>query len=228
MDLSRSVNVKMLSILQFLKIFQISSILQRGVMDVMSDIVKAFKMAQMEKEDEAVFKGISGVTSVESIFGNANSTIVVMPTGDTAFSDLSYDNIVDLSEALTTYNERGAKFFGSKYVMGLIRKLKDSNGLPIFKDGHVDLVNNAGIYGEFIKLDNTIAPSSGDSGVSKTFLGFGNLKNYKFRQYRQPIFASIQDTTNFRKGQTTLGMQVRVGGGNSTPSAIALLKTPAS
>lgn len=96
---------------------------------------------------------------------------VTMDSGSTAFSNLSSTNLSNMIAALDGVRKTGARFMMHGSVLHYVRDLKDTNGRPIFMDGHIGAGVPGTIFGypysEVIKCPDT-------SGANTAFLGFGN------------------------------------------------------
>ena len=88
-----------------------------------------------------------------------------------AGANLAYDDLVDLYYDVPEQYRANASFLTSPAGMKLIRKLKDTNGLPVFN------VNDNTIFGRPL-LESTDIPSNLGSGTDETEIYFGDLKEY--------------------------------------------------
>jgi len=127
--------------------------------------------------DDKMFEGL-GTDSpfiCSGILSAACGNSVTMASGSTAFSQLSSTNLSEMIAALDGVRKAGAKFYMNGAVIHYIRDLKDTNGRPIFMDGHIGTGVPPAIfgypYGESIKMVST-------SAANTAFLAFGNLKNF--------------------------------------------------
>lgn len=96
--------------------------------------------------------------------------------------DFDYDNLVTLIQALPPRYRRNAKLFASTSAIELMRKLKDTNGMPLWRDADTTVTRPQGIIGyevvEVPQMDAVGADSKsvafGDMGLAYTFVSHDN------------------------------------------------------
>lgn len=109
---------------------------------------------------------------------------------NTADTEWSYDDIIDLKRSLKSGYRQNAKFVMSSTTLGMVEKIKDKNGRPIFKD----------------ETDNGTQKLSGKpvieyDNVPDGMIIFGDFEYYYFNFVK--AFEIAKDTSvGFKSGKT--------------------------
>jgi HK97 family phage major capsid protein len=127
--------------------------------------------------DNMMFNGV-GTDSpfiCSGILSAACGTDVTLESTSTAFSQLSSTDLSEMIAALDGVRKAGARFYMNGAVLHFIRDLKDTNGRPIFMDGHI----GAGVPGTIFGYPYTEAIKMVSTSASNTaFMAFGNLQHF--------------------------------------------------
>ena len=144
--------------------------------DVVSWFMELFATGQGQELDEQVLVGtgtpISGIMINACVSTAGNE--VVMPVGSTSFSNLSYDDLINVLCSIPPRLRRGAKWYASPEVFCAIRKLKDSDGNPLW--GPMALAQPGTLHG-YPYWESEVAPTASPA-ASTAFLVFGNMKHF--------------------------------------------------
>lgn len=124
-----------------------------------------------------------------------------------------YDDLVDLIDSLdAAYLDRpGLAFMLSQNMRRVVRKIKDSQGRPIWTPNY-----DAGISGEFtdtllgypVKLNNDMA----SPGANAKSIAFGDLSQYLIRDAMEVTMFRFDDSAYIKAGQVGYLAWARTGG----------------
>lgn len=149
---------------------------------------------------------------------------VVMGSGHPGFDDLTTDDIVDLiDDVVYAKYMRDSRFYMSPAVLHVIRKLKNANGDPIFRD--LEGGGPGRLIGYPVVLSDEMPTTS---AASTSFIIFGNLQFYALGERVKPQF-SFFDKTSYRvtNGQVFFSIRARYAFMGLIDSAFAKLTTSA-
>lgn len=169
----------------------------------------------------------SNAAPFTGILHNANVNVVTMGAGNGSFSNVGWEDLIDLENAVTSETgHQGAGYIMSRYVFNILRKLKDDNGQPVFMPptGAIPGSINGRPY-----ILSEVMPGSADDAASTAFIIYGNLKHWlmgervgmDMRVYRDTIRAVDYD-------QVFLRFRVRAAFDEGLPDAFSRLVTAAS
>lgn len=125
---------------------------------------------------------------------------------------VTYDDLVDLQHSVDrAYRERGAVFMMADSSIKVIRKIKDSNGRPIFVPGY-EISSPGGVpdmlLGSPIIVNDDVPAMEADA---KSIL-FGDFSQYIIRDVMQMTLLRMTDSAYSKKGQVGFLMLSRHGG----------------
>lgn len=151
--------------------------------------------------------------------------VVTMGTGKTSFADISYENLIDLQDAITKESAHvGAMYIMHRKTFNYIRKLKDDNGNPIY-DKPADGVPATVAGAPYILCEQM--PTT--SAVSTAFVLYGNPKYWIHGEKVGLEFKIYRDTVrNVDYDQIFLRFRTRQGFIGAVPAGISRLRTAAS
>ena len=95
-------------------------------------LTKLFGEALALEEDRVAFGGVTSTDPFTGLFNNiAGMTKMSLAATKTAFSDLTYDDLIVFTNSLKSYHRRNAKILLSADALSAVEKLKDGNGTYI-------------------------------------------------------------------------------------------------
>lgn len=199
-------------------------LLQDSVVSFIGILVDQMTYAISQLVDKTVLNGISGDSSNFMGILNASTTVqaVTMAKGKT-FADLSYDDLSDLITLLPGADRAQAKFALSRYGLGLVRKIKSTDGVPVFASAVSG--EPATLLGvPYFTTEN--APGAADAATAdKIVLALGNWKKYYIGIMPGAMALEADPYSSFDKDLVRYRMKLRVGGNPVSKSAFAVLKT---
>jgi len=159
---------------------------------------------------------------------NTSCNQVTMGAGKTSFSDVEFDDLIDMENAISTAKGEnaliGSSWIMSRKVFNYFRQKKDDNGNPIFqKPGE----GQPGTIWDRPYIISDKMPTT--SAVSTPFLILGNPKYWLHGNRVGMQFQTYNNTIrNVDYDQIFYKFRIRQGFIGGVPSAFAVLKTPAS
>ena len=115
----------------------------------------------------------------------ANTSVPTVAVTGTEFTGITYDDLVDITSAVPDAVDSDSIWVGSKSVLGIIRKLKDTTGRPLIDNSvSTQLISTYTGNGKAPRAEllnypffTTVGmPKATDSGTDKSFLWLGSLK----------------------------------------------------
>jgi HK97 family phage major capsid protein len=123
-----------------------------------------------------------------------------------------YDDLVDLEHSVDpAYRKQGAKFMMADSSVKVVRKIKDSQGRPIFVPGFEQGVPGGApttLLGRELVVNNDVAAMAANA---RSIL-FGAFKNYKIRDVMQMSLFRFNDSAYTKLGQVGFLAWMRTGG----------------
>ena len=173
--------------------------------------------------DEKILSGSS--TPWDGILNVSGTNSLAMGAGNTSFSDVTYDDILNLISEITTRKyRRGATFVAHPTVVDALRKEKDANGRYVYTEpqqGH------PGLLAGYPIRECDAAPST--TGADTAFLVFGNFRYFALgvrKELSVELYDKVLDTVQYE--QVYIRGYARYAGVTMIPAAFAILKTAAS
>jgi HK97 family phage major capsid protein len=126
-------------------------------------------------------------------------------------TSVSYDNLVDLQHSIDPAYRDGAFFMMHDSTIKAIRKLKDSNGRPLWVpdfDGGITAAQGGTLLGSPVMLNQQMPVMAANA---KSIL-FGNFKNYIIRDVMAMNLFRFTDSVYASKGQVGFLAWMRSGG----------------
>lgn len=178
------------------------------------------------EEDKQVFSSTTPFTGVLQTPGVVD---VTMASGKTAFTDLTYANLVDLKHAPDSKVVQRGTFVMHQDIIGIIQKLVDSTGQPIWRESQTTgLV--AGPPGTILGrpyFTTNAMPDDSTSGASKYFIVYGDFRYWAFGD-RMNMQIDISAEAGFTEFTKWMRVVERVAMKAIIPGAFARLKTAAA
>ncbi len=199
-------------------------------------LVELFAEALAGEEDK---QGLVGSGSpFTGVLNDTNVAVLSMGTGNTAFSNVTADDLRDLIAQLKPLALKGAGFILHRSVWAIVQKLKDSNGQYIASTANPVVSGDANrqtaavgaIWGYPVYLSEQM-PST--SAANTKFIIFGNLRHL-FLGDRKQMTLSVSDSATvgsdnvFEQNSSAVRVTERIAIAVGLPQAFAVLKTSAT
>lgn len=178
------------------------------------------------------FTGILNATDVnEVVMGEVASEAAA---SNDAFTDLDADDLLDMQDASPQVVAANGKYYMHRSIKNLVRKLKDSQGMPIYQN-----ISDGGpntIWGRPV-VEVEVMPSSTDSAADTAFVAYGDLRRGCILGYKGAIsvkrfdsgvvrnVANSADINLITTDREAIRWTERVGYVRIQPTAITVLKT---
>jgi len=186
-----------------------------AAIDVGNFIARAFVYAITKKEDDCMVNG-DGTADYGEMTGILNSdrvTLETMDAGDDAFTDLdSFDYLTKMEANVWEPGLDNAKFLMSRSIKALLKRAKDSAGLPIWQPTAGSEPSD--LMGYPHRTTGRM-PALSASDVSTKFLAFGDFRvgvligrrgGYRLDYSPMPGFKTL---TSYWRAFERIDMQVR-------------------
>lgn len=181
--------------------------------DIWSILTNAVVKAILKFED---------TTALNLILADTDVNLVTL-TGDT--STVNYDAVVDLIHSIDdeyVTSEDSLEFYGSRSVLGLLRKIKDENGTPIYSTDSKDHFISWYKYNIVSSM-----PKAWSVGVSAKFLIFGDMKGVFFGDRKTLTLDIGEADGDFERYSKTMRAVERIDINLAYPEVFSVLKTHA-
>lgn len=123
--------------------------------------------------DTEALNGDGSNPAITGIFQSSDVTDVAMAVTKDSFTDLGYDYLINLKNGVPHQRRNGSSWLMSDSVFGLVQKLKDSAGNPIYQP--LASQEMGLLLGYPVVLSNN-APELDDDAPETSFMAFGNFK----------------------------------------------------
>ena len=201
-----------------------SELLQDSVVSFVGILVDQMTYAIAQLIDNVVLNGIAGDTANFKGVLNASTGVqaVALAKGK-ALKDVDYDSVADLVGLLKPGDLARAKFCLSSYALTVLRKVKSTDGVPLFANAV------AGDPSTFLGKPyflSEFAPGATDATTAaKNVIAFGDWKKYYIGLMPNTLAIEADPYSNFDKDTIRYRMKMRVGGNPVRTSAFAVLKS---
>lgn len=128
-----------------------------------------------------------------------------------ATAAITYDDLIDLEHSIDPAYRANAKYMFHDDTLKLIRKLKDSNGRPIFVPGY-EQGNPGGAPDRLLNRDIVINQSCAAPAAAAVSIAFGDFSYYKIRDVMAVTLFRFTDSAYTKKGQVGFLAWMRSGG----------------
>lgn len=181
--------------------------------------------ALAELEDSQVLTGSGSGLNMTGVLSDTGVNLVTMASTKTSFADVTYDNLVDMVNAVNVKYKRGrnARWFMSQAAKAYIEKIKDTTGRPIFHN--TDNPELVMLLGYPVELSDAM-PSTSAAGTK--FIAFGDLKFFALGDRKAITAEEGYVSGNFEKDVKSLKIIERVAGTFLIPESFSVLKTAAA
>ncbi len=218
--------------------------------DIYNTIVRIFTNVFAQEEDTQVFRGAgSPFTGILNTSGVLTTYLGDSSTsGKTKFTDIKFDDLINLVQSLSPAQQRGASLFIEQNSLTDLIKLKDGNSRYLWdltnsimpSIANAQGLNGAGLSFQgypLVVMPNGILNAAYDSSShpSTPFALFGNLKTSGcwFGQHggmdvRVSFDATAEGVNAFTNDLQMLRMTERIAFGVGQPGYVGVLSTSAS
>lgn len=197
-----------------------------GLVNVGETWAQRFARAIAKKQDECGFlgDGTSTYNNMVGLLNHADAGLVSLGAGDTAFTDVTYDDIIDLIASVPdeVYAEGNCRFFFSNNLVWLLAKIKDGDGRPMFADAREGVSRS--ILGEPY-TPAAVFPRLSASAAGTKFMAYGDLRRAFKMGLRTQMVIAFSPHAYFRQGQNCLRVLSRWGIASAYANAVSVLKT---
>lgn len=210
---------------QKLGLYTIASneLLEDSDYDVASWLTEVFAESIGQELDNKILNGtgspVSGVLTAAAGFS------VVMATGETNFSSITGQHLLDMIDKIPLNAEEGCKFVFNKNTLTVLRKLRDTTNQYVFAPMANGLPSDLWGY-PYIRSNK--APAQSATAVSTAFAVFGNFKHFLIGRRRGDMKLSVDPYGKFLEGQTRFKMETRWGLAIQLANAFCRLVTAAA
>ncbi len=181
-------------------------------------LLDQFGRAYAKLEDDAGFNGQGSPPADPhtGILADGGITSVVA-----AGTTLTFDDLVELEEALTGGARRGAWLYVSRKGFSQLRKVKDANGRPLWTDNIQDGTLGS-VLGYPVAVVESGIPDNVGSGTDETRFILGNLAHVFFGD-RERFEVRVSEHVRFEENQTVFMGTERVAITVGNPEGFAEL-----
>lgn len=128
-----------------------------------------------------------------------------------ATAAITYDDLVNLEHSVDPAYRANAKYMFHDDMLKLIRKVKDSEGRPIFVPGY-ESGNPGGAPDRLLNRDIAVNQHVAAPAASAKSIAFGDFSYYKIRDVMQVTLFRFTDSAYTKKGQVGFLAWMRSGG----------------
>jgi HK97 family phage major capsid protein len=144
-----------------------------------------------------------------------NGVMIAAPIGKTgavsATPAITYDDLIDLEHSVDPAYRANAKYMFHDDMLKLIRKVKDTEGRPIFVPGY-EQGNPGGAPDRLLNRDIAINQSVASPAAAALAIAFGDFSYYKIRDVMSVTLFRFTDSAYTKKGQVGFLAWMRSGG----------------
>lgn len=181
-------------------------------------LLDQFGRAYAKLEDDAGFNGQgSGDSDPHTGILKDTGTTSVAAAGTT----LTYDDLVELEEALTGGARVGAWLYVSRKGFSQLRRVKDANGRPLWTD-NIQEGTLGSVLGYPVAVVESGIPDNLGTGTDETRFILGNLQHVMFGD-RERFEVRVSEHVRFEANQTVFMGTERVGLVVGNPEGYAIL-----
>ena len=188
-------------------------------------IEKKLATALGNEEDNQILNGTGVSPAITGVFNDSSVNIVQMSAGNTQFANVSYDDIVDVETKLKTQYRPNARWIFHREILGILKKLKDSNNNPLLvRDPQTGQPTN--LLGYPFVMNEYSPDVTNDSAADTGFIAFGDFSGVVIGD-RQRMSLAISTDVKFEQDLVGIRVIQRVDIAVADPDAIVVLKTSA-
>lgn len=180
------------------------AILQDTNLPNLVGMVQAMQAARLGRSGNKAYTNGNGTGKPAGMVGAAavgHTTAVGMDTG------YAYNDLIEIEHSVDPIYRRNSLFMVHDSGLKAIKKLKDSQGRPLWLPG-ISGATPAEILGYGYELNQDLAaPAAGATSIM-----FGDFKKYKIRDVASVVFHRFTDSAYAKKGQVGFLAVVRTDG----------------
>ncbi len=185
-------------------------------------VANLYAKAFVKEENRVIISG-TGIGQPEGV--RTNTSVASYSIKDTAGNILSSDDIVALPYKVDImYRNQECAYFMNTSVVEQVRKMKNTMGDYIFKDGDMTRGQFPTLCGYKVYEFTGAIPSNLGTSTNQTEIIFGNLKQYYlFDKNESGVEMNTQSDQAFKNHQVLLKLWERLDGKIAVPKAFARL-----
>lgn len=188
--------------------------------------VNALLVTRLGRITNTHFTTGTGSSQPRGVVTGAGSGVVAA-NGSTQVTAVTYDSLVNLVHSVDPAYRDGALFMMNDATVGVLRKIKDSSGMPIFNPGYQQGVLGGApdtLLGYGIQINQDVASMAASA---KSIL-FGNFSRYTIRDAMGITLRRFDDSAFMLKGQIGFCGWLRSGGNLLDAGAVKFFQNGAS
>jgi len=140
--------------------------------DSFVDFIGAYLTPKMARQMSRIEDGVVFTAATTGLFNNTNMQRLVMDSGSSAFTNLTYENIIDMEDEVVDDALDDGGYIAHRSIVNLLKKIKGTDGHPLWMPAagpEPASVNGYGIR------KGSILPRKSNDAVSTGFLAFGDV-----------------------------------------------------
>jgi HK97 family phage major capsid protein len=188
--------------------------------------VNALLVTRLGRITNTHFTTGTGSSQPRGVVTGAGSGVVAA-NGSTQVTAVTYDSLVNLVHSVDPAYRDGALFMMNDATVGVLRKIKDGSGMPIFNPGYQQGVPGGApdtLLGYGIQINQDVASMAASA---KSIL-FGNFSRYTIRDAMGITLRRFDDSAFMLKGQIGFCGWLRSGGNLLDAGAVKFFQNGAS
>lgn len=193
-------------------------------------IIQRILARQVAKaEDDMMLMGDGTVFT--GLFNHPDVNIQSLPTGKTAFGDITADDLLTMTDNILDNEEASSMYVLHRTIYNRVKLLKDGNSAYVFP-------TTSDRIWQYNKATSSLLPSYSESAADKKFVLFGDLSNVYYGERRQLTmsmadqaslkFEDGSETNLFEQDMRALKITERIAISVAVPEQFTILKTAAS
>ena len=216
------------------------TLLKDSAADITDYVIGLIGEGLATKTDKKGFGTGSFTTGLLGSGGGVSA--VTMATGETAFTDIDYDDLIDMQTSVAQSVLSDAGYYFHRSVIGVLKKLKDSTGRPLLNSVDGNMFNTAGrsglspvaFFDGYPVYSVDVLPAVSATAVNTNFGFFGSIRKAVVvglrngMEIEQSNSATVGSEKTFQKYQRALRAIHRHDIGVALPAAGVVIKTAAS
>lgn len=175
-----------------------------------------------QEEDTQAF--VSNANPFTGVAYTSGVGVATMSSTLTSMTQVTYNDIVDLTSKPSAHVLRNARFVLSAYALNQLRKIKDTANNPIWAP--MSAGNPGTILGYPYTVSEVMPGAAADTAAAR-FILFGDFR-YSFIGLRSGLNVAFSDDAGFQTATRWMRVMERIAFVTPVPTAFGYLKTAAS